>query len=360
MPEADRGVIASMESQEHELVVHGHDRSTGLRAIVAIHSTALGPALGGTRFLDYPSEQAALNDVLRLSEGMSLKSAAAGLSLGGGKAVIIGEPQHVKTSRLLEAYGRMVDDLAGKYITAEDVGTTVDDMVTIAEQTRWVTGLPKQYGGSGDPSPMTARGVVAAMKAAAAHLWDEDALAGRRVAIQGAGKVGSALAESLHELDAELVVSDKDSTKVEEVRALTGAKVVDPDEILFAPCDILAPCALGAVLTRETIPELQCDAIVGSANNQLATYAEAGLLAERGILYAPDFMANAGGVVNISVELAPSGYSDEEASRRVDGIFDQMALVLEKAARDGLRPLDSALRLARERLGEAAEHDGAA
>lgn len=342
-----------MKLRNHELVLHGYNAETGLRTIVAVHSTALGPALGGTRFYPYSDEWDALSDVLRLSEGMSLKSAAAGLHLGGGKAVIIGDPELGKTPDLLRAYGRIVDSLGGRYVTAEDVGTTVDDMTIVAEETRWVTGLPLEKGGSGDPSPFTARGVVAAMRAAAAYLWGEPELAGRRVAIQGVGKVGRALAGLLHHQGVELVVSDIDPQVAEPVAAETGAQVVDTHEILSVRCDILAPCALGGVLSASTIPNLRCEAVVGSANNQLVEEDDAALLNEAGILYVPDFVANAGGVINISVELEPSGYDPFEAGRRVDGIFDQTASILEEAARRNLTPLDAALRRARRRIAEA-------
>jgi leucine dehydrogenase len=231
---------------------------------------------------------------------MTLKAAAAGLDLGGGKAVIIGDPEVDRSEPLLEAYGRVVETLGGAYITAEDVGTTVEDMAVVARTTAHVKGLPIEEGGSGDPSPMTARGVFASMRAVAAHLWGDPVLVGRTVAIQGVGKVGAALAEMLAGTGADLIVADVDSEKCADVAKRTGAVTVDPEKILEVPCDILAPCALGGALSGESIPRLECRTVVGSANNQLATRDDAARPAAAGILYAPDFVVNAGGIVNIS------------------------------------------------------------
>jgi leucine dehydrogenase len=344
------GVLQSMTEGGHELVLHVVDAPTGLEAIVAVHSTALGPALGGTRFFPYPSEEAALIDVLRLSSGMTLKAAAAGLHLGGGKAVILGDPDRIGSEALFEAYGRVVDSLGGRYITAEDVGTTVEDMAVVARRTRHVKGLPLDMGGSGDPSPMTARGVQVSMRAVAAHLWNSPSLAGRRIAVQGVGKVGAALVGLLAADGADVVVADIDRDAVEGVAASTGATIVAHDDILSTPCDVLAPCALGAVLSQTSIPDLRCAAIVGAANNQLATRDDAVRLAEVGIVYAPDFVANAGGIVNISVELEGDGYSAVRAADRVDRIFDRMSEILNVARADAITPLAAAERLANQRI----------
>lgn len=345
--------VAGVGHPSHEEVVQARDEETGLHAIVAIHSTTLGPALGGTRFYPYPDERAALDDVLRLSHGMTFKSAAAGLSLGGGKAVIVGDPDVVKTDELLEAYGRLVDSLHGRYVTAEDVGTTVEDMVVVRRRTRWVTGLPVEMGGSGDPSPLTARGVVASMRAVSAYLWDTAELAGRTVAVQGVGKVGASLARLLAGAGCELVIADLDADTVERLAAETGARVTDPDRILNVPCDILAPCALGAVIGEGTAAGLRCRAVVGSANNQLAPGFDPAGLARRGVLYAPDYLANAGGIINISVELEAGGYSPQRAEAAVDGIFDTMTEVLFDAARRGCTPHEAAAALVRGRLRTA-------
>jgi glutamate dehydrogenase/leucine dehydrogenase len=342
------GVLEGMAAGGHELVVHGHDPVSGLRAIIAIHSTRLGPALGGTRFRRYPTEAAALTDALRLAEGMTLKAAAAGLDLGGGKAVLVGDPL-LAGPDLWAAYGRLVDRLGGAYITAEDVGTTVADMVLVAGETRWVMGLPLEQGGSGDPSPMTARGVRAAMTAAAEHLWGGADLTGRRIAIQGVGKVGSGLARLLAADGADLVVADARPEVARSVAAETGAAVADPEDVLFTEADIVAPCALGAVLSPTTIPGLRCAAVVGSANNQLAHEGDAKLLADAGILYAPDFVVNAGGIINIATEVA-GAYDAAEAGRQVDGIHDTMVAIFRRADRDGTTPHEAAVAAARDRL----------
>jgi leucine dehydrogenase len=343
-------VLDAMEIAGHETVAFGRDSETDLSAIVAIHSTRLGPALGGVRMLPYPTEGDALVDVLRLSQGMTFKAAAAGLDLGGGKAVIIGDPTTDKTPPLLEAFGALVERLGGDYITAEDVGTTVEDLVEVAGATRWVTGLPRAMGGSGDPSPMTARGVVAAMRAVASHRWGDDDLAVRSVAVQGVGKVGSGVAALLAQAGATVTVSDVDRDRAHAVAETTGATVSEPEEILTVPCDILAPCALGAVLDDDSIRRLRCAAVVGAANNQLALPSHAEALAAAGILYAPDYVANAGGIVNISVELRDEGYDAEDAARRVDAIEATMGTVLDDAARGGVTPDAAARRRARSRL----------
>lgn len=337
-----------MSAGGHEMVVHGHDAASGLEAIIAIHSTTLGPALGGTRFFPYPDEATALTDALRLSEGMTLKAAAAGLDFGGGKAVILGDPR-LAGPDLWAAYGRLVDRLGGSYITAEDVGTSVENMAEVGRQTRWVCGLPTSQGGSGDPSPMTARGVRAAMTATAEHLWGTPDLAGRVIAIQGVGKVGAVLAQLLAADGAKLFVADARPDAVDAVAQATGATVVDPDEVLFTEADIVAPCALGAVLSEATVARLRCQAVVGSANNQLAHESDAELLASRDILYAPDFLVNAGGIVNISTEV-DGAYDPTEATRRVDGIHDTMASVYARAVRDNTTPEAAAIALAESRL----------
>ena len=342
------GVFEAIGTDTHEEVLFGSDPRSGLRTIIAIHNTSLGPALGGTRFYPYPSEQDALRDVLRLSKGMTYKSAAAGLDLGGGKAVIIGDPNTLKSERLLRAYARIIDDLGGRYITAEDVGTTMEDMVTIGRETPWVTGLPYVHGGSGDPSPATARGVMAAMRATAARLWGNDDLAGKRVAVQGVGKVGMSLVERLAAAGAEVIVTDVDRSAVDHAASTYGSKSVDPDDIYSVEVDFFAPCALGAGLNGETIPRLRCAAVVGSANNQLATDDDADQLAANDILYAPDFVANAGGVINITVEM--EGYSTERAATMVDRIYDNMSAVFDTAETDGVNPHIAATRLGAQRV----------
>lgn len=342
------GVFDSVAREGHEQILHGYDKVSGLKAIIAIHSTALGPALGGTRFFPYESEEEAVEDVLRLSKGMTYKAAAAGLDLGGGKAVIIGDPRQDKSERLFRAYGRIVDSLQGRYITAEDVGTTTQDMDIIRRETRWALGSSVALGGSGDPSPVTARGLHASTRAVAQKLWGDEDLAGRRFAVQGVGKVGSAFVQLLVESRAEVVVTDAYPPAIESAVEMFGVKPVEPEEIYEVDCDFFSPCALGATLNEDTIPRLNCRAIVGSANNQLATEDDARRLAERRILYAPDFVVNAGGLINVYDEL--SGYSKTRALHRVDSIFEATMNILDTAEEHGIDPNAAAVKVADDRI----------
>jgi len=342
------GVFDVVAKEGYEQILYGYDEVSGLKAIIAIHSTALGPALGGTRFFPYESEEEALHDVLRLAKGMTYKAAAAGLDLGGGKAVIIGDPREDKGERLFRAYGRIVDSLQGRYITAEDVGTTTNDMDIVRRETRWALGSSVALGGSGDPSPVTARGLYAATRAVAQKLWGDTDLAGRRFAVQGVGKVGSAFVQLLVEHRAEVVVTDAYEPAIESAVETYGVKPVDPNEIYEVDCDFFSPCALGAGLNETTIPKLGCRAIVGSANNQLATDEDADRLAARGILYAPDFVVNAGGLINVYDEL--HGYSKTRAMHRVDSIFDATLKILETAEEHGINPNQAALKVADDRI----------
>ena len=341
-------VFGRIAGEDYEQVVFCHDRPSGLRAIIAIHSTALGPALGGTRFWRFDSEEAALTDVLRLSKAMSYKNAAAGLDLGGGKAVILAEQTGPKSEDLLRAYGRFIDTLGGRYITAEDVGTTGDDMDMIHRETRWVTGISPAYGGSGDPSPATAYGVMQGLRAVALELWGDPSLSGRRFAVQGVGKVGHALVGHLRDAGAEVVVSDVNPDHVDRVVGEFEVGAVDPDRIHAVPCDIFVPCALGGVLNDRTIPDLQCAAVAGAANNQLLRPSDADALAARGILFTPDFIINAGGVINVADEL--NGYDERRARLRIEGIFHNVHRVLETAKKEGLTPALAANRVAEERI----------
>ena len=343
-------VFEEVAREGHEQILYGYDKVSGLRTIIAIHSTALGPALGGTRFFAYQTEEEALTDVLRLSKGMTYKAAAAGLDLGGGKAVIIGDPRTDKSERLLRAYGRIVDSLQGRYITAEDVGTAAPDMDIVRRETRWAFGYSAYEGGSGDPSPMTARGLFAAARAVAQFLWNDSDLAGRRFAVQGVGKVGSVLVQFLVEARAEVIVSDVYEPALAAVVETYGVKTVDPDDIHTVDCDIYSPCSMGAGLNPTTIPRLNCQAVVGSANNQLANGSDADLLEEREILYAPDFVVNAGGLINVYDELL--GYNKLRAVHRVDAIFDATLGILEKARSDGVNPNTAAVELAETRIQE--------
>jgi len=331
-------------------VLFGYDKVSGLKTIIAIHSTALGPALGGTRFYPYRSEEEALKDALRLSVGMSYKAAAAGLDLGGGKAVIIGDPLTDKSERLFRAYGRIVDSLRGRYITAEDVGTTAEDMDMVRRETRWALGNSVALGGSGDPSPVTARGLYAAVRAVAMKLWGDPDVAGRRFAVQGVGKVGAAYAQLLVENRAEVVVADSHEPALKAAVAKLGAKAVPVEEIHKLETDIYSPCALGAGLNEATIAELSCHAVVGCANNQLAVEEDAQRIADRGILYAPDFVVNAGGLINVYDEL--HGYSRTRALHRVDSIYDATMAILDAAEEHGINPNEAAEKIAEVRIRE--------
>lgn len=342
------GVFDIVTTDGFEQVAYFHDQATGLRAIVAIHSTALGPSLGGTRFYPYASEDDALVDVCRLARSMTYKHAVCGNDLGGGKAVIIGDPATMRSEALLRAYGRFVEGLSGRYITAEDVGTTQADMDLIHRETPHVTGVSMSLGGSGDPSPATAWGVLWAMKAVAERLWGSPSLAGRHVCVSGVGKVGSALVAHLADEGAKVTVSDVRKEAAELAVDQYGAVAVGPEAAHTAACDIFSPCALGSVLNSTTIPELRCDAVVGSANNQLASPADAERLRHRGVVYAPDFVANAGGVINIAEE--PHGYDHARAYDRIASIHDTLLQVFERADVDGITTAAAADRLAEERI----------
>ncbi len=345
------GVFDLIGAEEHESIHFGVDHDTGLRSIVAIHSTILGPALGGTRFFDYPNEEAAIVDVLRLSKGMTYKAACAGLPFGGGKAVIIGDPDSLGSDALFHAYGRFVESLGGEYITAEDVGTTVPNMAIVATETTHVSGLSRDVGGSGDPSPATARGVVAALEAVSMHLWNTDDLGGRRIAIKGVGKVGMSLAERLAARSAELVVADIDEQAAHHAEHELGAKVMSVADIHAVDCDIYAPCALGACLNASSIPQLACAAVAGSANNQLATDEDGVRLKDRGIVYAPDFVVNAGGIINIAAE--QGGYSPTKAAAMIDKVRPNVAEILTKADELDIDTHSAAEYVAEERIAQA-------
>jgi valine dehydrogenase (NAD+) len=335
---------------DHEQVVFCHDPETGLKAIIAIYSTGLGPALGGTRFYPYASEQDALDDVLKLSEGMAYKAALAGLELGGGKAVIIGDPATVKSADLLRAYGRFVQSLAGRYYTACDVGTFSVDMDVIAEESRFVTGRSLEHGGAGDSSLLTALGVYQGMRACAQHVWGDVALAGRRVGVAGAGKVGRQLVAYLAEEGAEVVVTDVNAQALDSLRqAHPEVHVVqDTAALVREPLDIYAPCALGGAIDEEVVEVLTAQIICGAANNQLAVPGIEKLLEEKGITYAPDYLVNAGGLIQVADELV--GFDFDRAALRANGIFDTTLNVLRTAADEGVQPSVAADRLAEQRM----------
>jgi leucine dehydrogenase len=348
-------VTSLMASGGHEQVRFVADREAGLRAIIAVHSTALGPSLGGVRFWRYATEHDALVDALQLSEAMTLKAAVAGLHQGGGKAVVMwDEVDQPRPRALLHALGRAIDDLGGRYLAAEDVGATTSDMEGLAEVTPWVTGVGVGLGGSGDPSPVTAAGVVHAMHAVCAALDGNASLDGRRVVVQGSGHVGSHVARRLVDAGAEVLVSDIFEARADALVREMGVGKVAADRALSTPCDILSPCALGDVVVEATLPTLNCRAIVGAANNQLGTIGADRALAARGIIYAPDFVVNAGGIINIAEEFV--GYDRARALERVAAIRDTTARVLDLAAERSVTPLQAAEQMARRRLAEAGSH----
>ncbi len=315
----------------HEQVVFGSDEQTGLRCIIAIHSTRLGPAIGGTRFRRYDSDADALTDVLRLSEAMTYKTACAGLDAGGGKAVIIGDPATDATEGLLRAYGRLIEGLGGRYVTACDIGTTPAHMALIGRETRWATGMDEVEGGSGDSGVLTAYGLYLGMRASAAAAFGSDELAGRHVAVQGLGKVGGRLVGHLVEDGAKVTVADIDERAVERVASLPGVEVTGVDDVLLADADIVSPNALGAVLDADTIDAMTATIVCGGANNQLADATDGQRLHDRGILYAPDYVVNAGGVINVANELHPRGYDPDRARRRADAIPATLTRIFERS-----------------------------
>ncbi|HYO63885.1 MAG TPA: Glu/Leu/Phe/Val dehydrogenase [Pyrinomonadaceae bacterium] len=332
----------------YESVALCREPGVGYRGIIALHNTTLGPAVGGTRLWNYASEAAALADALRLARGMTYKNALAGLPLGGGKSVIIADSRASDREALMRAHGRFVETFGGRYVTAEDVGTSPADMEVIRRETRHVAGLPDC---SGDPSPVTARGVFRAVQASAKFRWGADDLAGRTVSLQGCGHVGYHLAKFLHESGARLVATDVDASRVARVVEECGAKAVDPDEIYDAEADIFAPCALGAVVSDETLPRLRVEIIVGAANNQLREARHGDALHSRGVLYAPDYVANAGGIINGCIELL--GWTSERALAKVDEIYDTLLSIYESARAANVPPHRAADSVAERRLRDA-------
>lgn len=345
-------IFERLAGGDYEQVVLCQDSATGLRAIISVHDTTLGPALGGTRFYSYANDADAMDDVLRLSRGMTYKSAAAGLDLGGGKAVILGDPNRVKTEGLMRAYARFVDALGGRYITAEDVGTTQADMDLIRRETRYVTGVSRSLGGSGDPSAATAYGVLHGMKAVAEHLWGDRTLADKHIVVSGVGKVGYNLLRHLVEERARITVADVVPAAVERAVRDFGVDAVPVEKVHAVESDIYSPCALGKALNEDTIPELRCQAVVGSANNQLADDSCIERMTEAGVLYAPDYIVNAGGVINIAEEIV--GYHRERAYSNIRRIYDTTKAVINTAQTDGISTTAAADRVAERRIAEIA------
>jgi leucine dehydrogenase len=341
-------IFEKLSEFRYEQLVFCHDKATGLRAIIAIHDTTLGPALGGCRMWPYSTEAEAVTDALRLARGMTYKAAASGLNLGGGKSVIIGDPHKDKTEALFRSLGRYVETLGGRYIVAEDVGISTGDINYVQVETSYVVGVDVTYGGSGDPSPFTALGVLQGMRACAEEVFGTTSLEGRTVAVQGLGHVGYHLCRLLHDEGAHLMVVDLEPEATERAVREFCAKAVEPDEILRIPCDIFAPCALGAVINDQTLPLLRCQIVAGSANNVLDESRHGETLAERGILYAPDYVINAGGLINVADEL--EGYSERRAKGRVMRIEDSVRRIIAISKRDGVPTNVAADTLALERI----------
>lgn len=334
----------------HEQVVFCQDEETGLKAIIGVHNTVLGPALGGTRMWNYASDEEALTDVLRLSRGMTYKAAISGLNLGGGKAVLIGDPTKLKNEAYMRRFGRFVDSLGGRYITAEDVNMNTRDMEYVHMETDHVTGIPESMGGSGDPSPVTAYGVYMGMKATAKHVYGSEDLSDKAVAVQGVGHVGMYLVDHLVKEGAKVFISDIDQTKLADVSKKTGAQIVGMDEIYDLDMDIYAPCALGATLNDDTIPRLKASIITGGANNQLKEETKHGyMLIDRGIAYAPDFLVNAGGLINVGAEYY-GPYNREKAHRDAEKIYDTTLNILKMAADESITSQEAAIKIAEERI----------
>ena len=341
-------VLEYMGDWGHEQVTMFSDPAAGLKAVIAIHDTTLGPACGGLRIWPYENEEEAVKDALRLSRAMTYKSAAADLPLGGGKGVIIADPHTQKTEAMLRSYGRFVEALGGRYITTTDVGSTGRDLEYVRLETAHVVGLPTTAGGSGDTSIMTGLGIYMGMKACARRTWDSDSLAGKKIAIQGFGKVAFHLAHHLLKEDADLVVADVYSDAADRARDM-GIKVVDPEKIYDADCDIFSPCALGGVLNKDTIPRLKCRIVAGGANNQLAGDADGEELHRRGILYAPDYIINAGGIINASAEIG-TPYNPDRAREKTERIYEIMGRVAQISENEEIPTSQAADRMVKERL----------
>lgn len=342
-------VLAKMDSFEHEQVVFCQDKDTGLKAIIAIHDTTLGPALGGTRMWDYDNEEEALEDVLRLSRGMTFKAAISGLELGGGKAVIIGDASKHKTENLMRKFGKFVDTLSGNYITAEDVGMSTKDMEYVRMETEHVTGIPKSMGGSGDPSPVTAYGVYMGIKASSKFLWGDDNLEDKKILVQGIGHVGEYLVKYLSDEKAKVFISDINQKKLDNVASKYGATIIDNDSVFDFDMDIYAPCALGGILNTSNINKLKCSIVCGGANNQFEDETRDSLhLKERGIVFAPDFLVNSGGLINVYSEL--KGYNRDKALEQTKEIYNTTLDILNKSKEEGITSYSAALKIAKNRI----------
>ncbi len=344
-------VFGQLSFNDHEQIVFCNDKDTGLKAIIGIHNTVLGPALGGTRMWNYATEWDALNDVLRLSRGMTFKSAITGLNLGGGKAVIIGDAKTQKTPELMKRFGEFVHSLSGKYITAEDVGMETADMDLVKTVTPYVTGISESLGGAGNPSPITAYGVFMGMKAAVKEVFGSDSLEGRSVLVQGIGHVGEVLVDYITKEGGNVFIADINEARLQEVSKKYGATIFAGDDVYNAQVDVYAPCALGATINNDTIEKIKAKVIAGAANNQLADENVHGKrLKERGILYAPDFLINAGGIINVYAEL--ENYGKDEIIRKAENIYDTTLEIFSKAIAENVTTHEAALKIALQRIAD--------
>ena len=342
-------VFGQLSFDNHEQVVFCNDKDTGLKAIIGIHNTVLGPALGGTRMWNYSNEWEALNDVLRLSRGMTFKSAITGLNLGGGKAVIIGDAKTQKTPELMKKFGEFVHSLSGRYITAEDVGMETSDMDLVRQVTPYVTGISEEIGGAGNPSPITAYGVFMGMKAAAKFKFGSDVLEDKNIFVQGIGNVGEALVEHLVDEGAKVTIADINQERLEAIRKKYGVTIYGESDLYSEDMDIYAPCALGATINDDTIYKLKAKVIAGAANNQLAVEEKHGkILQERDIVYAPDFLINAGGIINVYAEL--EGYDKKEIMRKTENIYNTTLEILTNAKTHNITTNHAALNIAQNRI----------
>lgn len=348
---SQNNIFSMLQEHDHEKLVFCQDEHTGLKAIIAIHNTVLGPGLGGTRVWNYANDTEAINDVLRLSRGMTYKAAISGLNLGGAKAVIIGDAKTIKTEALMRKFGRFVENLNGKYITAEDVNTTTRDMEYVHMETSHVVGLPESMGGGGDPSPVTAYGTYMGMKAAVKHAFGNDSLSGKKIAVQGIGKVGGHLLEHLHKEGAKLFITDINEEMLAKYSTEFGATVVKGDEIYGLDVDVFAPCALGAILNTVNIGQLKCKVVAGAANNQLEDENIHGtMLLEKGIAYAPDFLINAGGLINVYQEHI--GYNRDTAFRNTEHIYEVTANIFKTASEKNIHTQKAAIEMAQKRIAD--------
>src|SRR5690349_22164147 len=341
-------IFETLDTYGHEQVVFCHNKDAGLKAIIAIHNTVLGPALGGTRMWPYQNEEEALNDVLRLSRGMTYKNAVAGLDIGGGKAVIIGDPAKDKSEALFRAFGQFVESLGGRYITAEDVGIDVNDMEYVYRETEYVTGVHQVHGGSGDPSPFTAYGTLQGLMATLNKKYGDEEVGKYSYAVQGLGHVGMEFVKLLKERGAKIFVTDINQSLVDRAVNEFGAEAVGLDEIYDVPVDVYSPCALGATVNEQTLPRLKAKVICGAANNQLANTQIGDEVEKRGILYAPDYAVNAGGVMNVSLEI--DGYNRERAMRMMRTIYYNLGRIFEISKTENIPTYRAADRLAEERI----------